>query len=420
MKDIDALRMRHLKKIEAPFFYLSVATVARVTTAAVFAFILHVFIAAQSHAITIELKSAGSDRVERQRRAASGQLPLKGTPNLSQRDVRLQKRGLEFGSPVLIRIFKRESELELWMAKDNRFVLFDTYPICNWSGDLGPKILEGDRQSPEGFYTLTRRSLHRAGRWPRSLNLGYPNVYDRSLSRTGSYILLHGGCSSTGCFAMTNAVMEEIFQFTEAALKAGQRHAQVHVFPFRMTDKNLAKHKSSDWFEFWTDLKAGYRAFEQTHRPLEVSVCKERYTAKATPAPEVAAGSPLAPCDQTVARLEAETLFASIANHPNRLQNLSPREKWLLTIIQAANVDPTDARKKEKSFKKLARTKRKTARPRRAFFPKVRCSLKRASCRKFVALMRKRVARKIAAAQKPKRTKRKRRSAQRIKKRKRY
>ena len=382
-----------------------------------------IFSAPKSFAISIELKAAASDRIERQRLAAAGQLPLAGTPNLSQRNRRLNKKGLKFGAPVLIRIFKQESELELWMAKDNKYVLFATYPVCSWSGGLGPKILEGDRQSPEGFYTLTRRALHRSGRWPRSLNLGFPNVYDRSLSRTGSYILLHGGCASTGCFAMTNAVMEEIFQLTEAALKAGQRHAQVHVFPFRMTDKNLAKHSSSQWFDFWGDLKAGYQAFEKTHRPLEVSVCKGRYSARASRPEEVAAEHPLAPCGETVARLEAETLLEKIADHPVRWQKLNAREKWILKEVQAANAQPSPALLKEKGYKKQARARLKKGKRRHrnraaGITPRIKCSLKRASCRKFVALMRKRIARKLANASKTKTTrrsksKRRKRSAQR-------
>ena len=68
---------------------------------------------------------------------------------------------------VLIRIFKEESELEMWMQKGERYVHFATYPICHWSGTLGPKLAEGDKQTPEGFYTITRRQLHRIGRWPR-------------------------------------------------------------------------------------------------------------------------------------------------------------------------------------------------------------------------------------------------------------
>lgn len=228
-------------------------------------------------AITIELKDVAPDRIERQRRANEGALPLPGTPNAAAFDQRLAEQGLKPGLPMLIRIFKEESELEIWMQRDEAFVLFATYPICHWSGTLGPKLSEGDKQTPEGFYTVTGRQLHRIGRWPKALNLGFPNAFDRRHDRTGSYILVHGGCSSVGCFAMTNTVIEEVFNLTSAAIRAGQAHVPVHVFPFRMTDANLDRHRASPWRDFWLDLKQGYDSFERLRKPPEVSVCEGRY-----------------------------------------------------------------------------------------------------------------------------------------------
>ena len=108
------------------------------------------------------------------------------------------------------------------MQKDERFELFATYPICHWSGRLGPKLHEGDRQAPEGLYSRGPSPDPSQGRWPRSLDIGYPNAFDRAMARTGSYILVHGGCTSTGCYAMTNPVMEEIYALSEQALRQGQ------------------------------------------------------------------------------------------------------------------------------------------------------------------------------------------------------
>lgn len=230
-----------------------------------------------ANGIEVELLDVAPDRIERQRRAAEGHLPLPGTPDLSRLQERLAERQLEPGSEVFIRIFKMESELELWMRRGDRFALLDVYPICHWSGSLGPKLHEGDKQNPEGFYTIRRRQLHLVGRWPRALNVGFPNPYDRANGRTGSYILLHGGCSSVGCFAMTNAVMEEIFGLTAKALRAGQQEVSVHIFPFRMSDENLAAHSSSVWIAFWRNLKEGYDAFEATHVPPHIAVCAKRY-----------------------------------------------------------------------------------------------------------------------------------------------
>lgn len=228
-------------------------------------------------AVTIELNDVAADRIERQLLAARGELPLPGTPDPTQLAQRLAEKGLATGSEVFIRIFKAESELELWLRKDDRFELLDTYPICHWSGTLGPKIAEGDKQNPEGFYKIGRRQLHLAGRWPRSLNLGFPNPYDRALARTGSYILVHGGCSSTGCFAMTNPVMKEIYGLTEGALRGGQPYVNVHVFPFRMTAANMERFSASEWKDFWRTLKEGYDAFELSRVPPRVGVCDRHY-----------------------------------------------------------------------------------------------------------------------------------------------
>lgn len=232
---------------------------------------------APAAALSIELNDVAPDRVERQRKAAEGALPLPGTPDVAKFAERLEAQGLKAGMPILIRVFKQESELEVWIERDEAFVLFATYPICQWSGTLGPKISEGDKQTPEGFYTVTRRQLHRAGRWRKALNLGFPNAFDRSQSRTGSYILVHGGCSSVGCFAMTNAVIEEIFKLTTAALAAGQGHVPVHVFPFRMTDENLRAHADSPWRDFWIELREGYDSFERRRQPPQISICQGRY-----------------------------------------------------------------------------------------------------------------------------------------------
>ena len=201
----------------------------------------------------------------------------------SARDRRLADKGLTAGSPILIRIFKAEFELELWMRKGDRFELFATYPICYWSGTLGPKLHEGDKQAPEGFYAVGLNQIHRSGRWPRSLNIGYPNALDRAFARTGSLILVHGGCTSTGCFAMTNPVMAEIYALAEQALQQGQDRIPIHVFPFRMTEANLAARTAAHgaWRAFWLNLKLGYDLFERTRVPPKVGICNKQYAVAA-------------------------------------------------------------------------------------------------------------------------------------------
>jgi murein L,D-transpeptidase YafK len=217
--------------------------------------------------------------VERSRRltyAAMGR-PLPGTPDLDALDTRLAAAGLAAGAPVFIRIFKLEFELELWMKRGERFHLLATYPICRWSGALGPKLREGDWQAPEGFYTVDAKALNPYSRWHRAFNLGFPNLLDQAHGRTGSYLMVHGGCSSIGCYAMTDPVIDEVWRLVTAALKRGQRRFHVHVFPFRMTEEQLARRADRPWAPFWRDLKPGYDLFEAARLPPAVAVCKGRY-----------------------------------------------------------------------------------------------------------------------------------------------
>jgi murein L,D-transpeptidase YafK len=217
-------------------------------------------------------------RMERWRAARAGtlKLPLPGTPDTGRLMSRLFAEGIALGAPMLIRVFKAEATLEVWLKKGGVYVPFAVYPVCYFSGGLGPKLREGDRQAPEGFYAIDEELLHHGGRWRRSLNIGYPNAYDRVNGRSGSAILVHGGCDSSGCFAMTNAVNAELYDLVAAALRH-QRYVPVHVFPFRMTDAAMAARPASAWSAFWADLKLGYDSFERTRLPPHVSVCGKRY-----------------------------------------------------------------------------------------------------------------------------------------------
>ena len=200
--------------------------------------------------------------------------------NASALDRRLAAQGLTRGAPVLIRIFKEESELELWLQSGDRFRRFATYKICRWRGVLGPKLTEGDRQSPEGFYSFGQDQLLWQGHWFRAFNINYPNTLDRSLGRSGSGILIHGACSSIGCYAMTDPVIDEMFDLIVAAFAAGQPRVQVHIFPFHMTLANLARHEKSPWAGFWRDLKPASDLFVSTQLPPRVGVCDGRYVVR--------------------------------------------------------------------------------------------------------------------------------------------
>ncbi|WP_419914058.1 2-dehydro-3-deoxyphosphooctonate aldolase [Hoeflea sp.] len=192
-------------------------------------------------------------------------------------EIQFADRGLRFGAPIFIRIFKSSSELELWVQEGERFSLFKTYPICSYSGDLGPKLMEGDRQSPEGFYSVSAGQLNPYSSYHLSFNLGFPNRYDRSHGRTGSFLMVHGKCVSIGCYAMTDRGIEEIYLIAEAALKSGQGAFDVHIFPFRMTETALAEHAGSPWIGFWENLKEGHDLFESEGIPPRTKAVDGRY-----------------------------------------------------------------------------------------------------------------------------------------------
>ncbi|MEO1206332.1 MAG: murein L,D-transpeptidase family protein [Pseudomonadota bacterium] len=220
-----------------------------------------------------------AERAWRRTYVRTTQSPLPATPDLTKLDERLASAGHELGDAVLMRIFKQEFELEVWLrSKSGTYRHFATYPICRFSGRLGPKLKEGDRQAPEGFYTVSKGQLNPNSRWHRSFNLGFPNLHDRSHNRTGSFLMVHGGCSSIGCYAMTNDVMDEIWSLVTTALNNGQTRFQVQAYPFRMTEENLAARSDHPWADFWRDLKRGHDLFEQTRKPPAVAVCNRRYT----------------------------------------------------------------------------------------------------------------------------------------------
>lgn len=208
---------------------------------------------------------------ERAAAAAARVLPLL-EPVLAERQLRP-------GDPVFLRAYKEERRLELWMRPrgERRFVLFRSYPIAAASGKLGPKLAEGDRQVPEGFYFFSRSGLKPDSRFHLAINIGYPNAYDRHHGRSGSFIMIHGDRVSIGCLAMTDPAIEEIYTLCAAALAAGQPFIRVHVFPFRMSDERLEAAAGDQWLDFWRKLRVGHDAFETDRVPPEVLVRDGRY-----------------------------------------------------------------------------------------------------------------------------------------------
>ena len=210
--------------------------------------------------------------------ACANEVPKHLEPLSYQVQQDLKNLGMTAGAPLMIRIFKEESELEIWkQAASGHYSLFKTYPICKWSGELGPKIAEGDRQAPEGFYPINQGLMNPWSKYYLSFNLGYPNKFDQAHNRTGSYLMVHGACSSAGCYSMTDEIIADVFSLARESFSGGQQAFQVQAFPFRMTDENMARHVDSPWYSFWQNLKEGHDAFDRDRQPPKVTVCDRRY-----------------------------------------------------------------------------------------------------------------------------------------------
>lgn len=243
------------------------------------------------------------------------------TGSLSQRSLRpispetlalMEQVGVSKDSPTLIRTYKKEAEFEIWkMRPDGRYVHLKTFPICRWSGQLGPKAREGDRQAPEGFYSITPAQMNPNSAYYLSFNVGYPNAYDRAWGHSGGSIMVHGACSSAGCFSMTDKQIAEIYAIARTSFNAGQRAIQMQSYPFKMTAENLAKHRLDPNIGFWKQLKQGSDHFEVALREPTVGVCGKHYVFDA-----VADGGALdanAPCPSLKRDAQIEALVAEKA-----------------------------------------------------------------------------------------------------------
>jgi murein L,D-transpeptidase YafK len=205
--------------------------------------------------------------------------PLKATQPLHQSAInRLKEIGSSPGAAMMIRIFKQTNEFEVWkQANGGQFKLFNTYKICAYSGTYGPKIKEGDRQAPEGFYNITPGLMNPNSNYYLAFNTGFPNKFDRAWGRTGVNLMVHGDCSSSGCYSMTDEGIAEIYELARESFNGGNTVIQMQVFPFRMTAKNLAQMADNPNLPFWMDIKEGYDRFELTRTPPKWDVCEKKY-----------------------------------------------------------------------------------------------------------------------------------------------
>ncbi len=243
--------------------------------------LVRALIASAALAAGVLLAGCDSDEISLASNAKANQpVPPKLIAAMVEKDMDLQ-------SPILVRLFKQEAELEVWKQdRSGRFALLKTYPICRWSGDLGPKVREGDRQAPEGFYNISPAQMNPQSAYYLSFNTGYPNAYDRSLGRTGSELMVHGDCSSRGCYAMTDEQIAEIYSLGRESFFGGQKSFQFQAYPFRMTPINMAKHRNNPNMPFWKMIKEGYDHFEVTRQEPKVDFCEKKYVFDAVKAPD--------------------------------------------------------------------------------------------------------------------------------------
>ncbi|TPK73654.1 murein L,D-transpeptidase [Mesorhizobium sp. B2-4-12] len=255
----------------------------------------------------------------------------------------MRAKGMVRTSSVMARIFKEEGKLEIWKAKTNgRYDMVASYDICKWSGKLGPKYTEGDRQAPEGFYTVRPAQMNPRSNYHLSFNIGFPNAYDRANGRTGQNLMVHGACSSSGCYSMTDAQIEQIYAFGRDAFQGGQTEFQVQAFPFRMTAANMARYRNDPNYEFWKMLKVGYDNFEITKVPPKVDVCEKRYVFNQV-APEGTTFNPTGPCPAMSQPDSLKTAYADYeksydAAFSGALKSSTPAPKPTIAGIKEASI----------------------------------------------------------------------------------
>jgi murein L,D-transpeptidase YafK len=262
----------------------------------------------------------------------------------------MEKLNMDRAAPILIRIYKEESTLEIWKQdRTGQYALLKSYPICRYSGHLGPKVFEGDHQAPEGFYDIAPNQMNPWSNEFLAFNIGFPNSFDRSLGRTGSFLMVHGGCKSVGCYAMTDYEMEEVYGLVDEAFAGGQAEIQLEAFPFRMTMQNMRRHANDPNVPFWDMLKDGSDEFSLTGRPPKVAVCDHRYVFNPVLADnDLDASAPCPPGidSPAVAAAQSPQSAASAAGPATSRTSARPAfqaplggggsdERWVLTVRDA-------------------------------------------------------------------------------------
>jgi murein L,D-transpeptidase YafK len=180
---------------------------------------------------------------------------------------------------VFFRAFKKEQKFEIWAKNkgENAFKLLKVYDFCASTGMLGPKRRSGDRQMPEGFYTID--AFNPTSNYYLSFRVSYPNASDKKFAdplNPGDNIFVHGSCITIGCIPVGDENIKEIYLLAARA-KGGEKEIPIHIFPNKMTDENYNALKSefasnATLLEFWSWLKPGFDAFEKSNAVPTITV----------------------------------------------------------------------------------------------------------------------------------------------------
>jgi len=187
----------------------------------------------------------------------------------------LKKAGVKGKFDLYIAAYKTEGKFEVWLktSAQQPYQLFKTYDFCAHSGTLGPKVFEGDLQTPEGFYHIN--VFNPESNFHLSLGINYPNKVDAVRTgknqKPGGDIYIHGACATVGCIPLTDEKIKEVYILAVEAQNAGQKEIPVHIYPFKLTNANLKKYSAiyPQHKSLWETLQLGYTYFEQ-HKSLPI------------------------------------------------------------------------------------------------------------------------------------------------------
>lgn len=176
---------------------------------------------------------------------------------------------------LYLRAFKTEKKIEVWAKNtcDTAFTLVKEFPICEISGEIGPKRRSYDLQVPEGFYRINE--LNPYSKYYLSMRINYPNASDSIRGvrgHLGNLIYIHGNCESSGCIAITDEKIKELFIYCIEAYNSGQKDINITIYPTKLTDPNYARltkgySKNKDKISLWADLKKSYDLFNRKKVP---------------------------------------------------------------------------------------------------------------------------------------------------------